>query len=250
MSTERRIQNISEYIEIIQHDLSTNRALWFRGHNDMKWQLKPSIARDYDMEKEKRMTDEFRWKAKSRYHKVPHDDNYPEWLCLMQHFGLPTRLLDWSASPLIALYFAMYDDGSIYLGNEDACVWILNPCLLNKDTKNLEQILSLDYDYCRALIQPAFTNSKGTSPNRSMILAASSTEIDNRMLVQQSAFTIHGQHLNLNGYKNSESYLSRIIIPCEYRNKISNELKSLGFTPSMLFPDLRHLCQELKLKYK
>ena len=51
------------------------------------------------------------------------------WLTLMQHYGLPTRLLDWSESPLVALYFALSSDED---AKADAAVWVLNPMKLNK----------------------------------------------------------------------------------------------------------------------
>lgn len=60
---------------------------------------------------------------------VPQRYDRASWLTLMQHYGLPTRLLDWSESPLVALYFALSSDED---AKADAAVWVLNPMKLNK----------------------------------------------------------------------------------------------------------------------
>lgn len=53
---------------------------------------------------------------------TPPDQDLLGWLSLMQHYGAPTRLTDWSASPFVACYFA-YERP---LGSEDAALWMLN----------------------------------------------------------------------------------------------------------------------------
>jgi hypothetical protein len=59
--------------------------------------------------------------------KTPDPDDYFGWLFLAQHYGLPTRLLDWSESPLVALYFAVTEGHE----DHDGCVWALWPGGLN-----------------------------------------------------------------------------------------------------------------------
>src|SRR5690606_36926394 len=59
----------------------------------------------------------------------PRDDW--EWLFLMQHYGVPTRLLDWTDSPLVALFFAVYN---VDRDDRDASLWVLLPAALNRQT--------------------------------------------------------------------------------------------------------------------
>jgi FRG domain-containing protein len=73
---------------------------WFRGHAFAGWKLVPSVHRNYDAQGEHNLMARFRLAAPTRYEKCPELQDWASWSSLMQHYGLPTRLLDWSGSLL------------------------------------------------------------------------------------------------------------------------------------------------------
>ena len=97
---------------------------FFRGHGDSKWPLLPGIARkNYNPFIEGRLYYRF---VSLGGHLIP--DGVSSWdnLFLMQHHGLPTRLLDWTENFAVALYFAVQECES------EASIWILDPYELNR----------------------------------------------------------------------------------------------------------------------
>ena len=85
----------------------------FRGVSDVSYDLVPSIARTevfrkHPKDAEERILQEFRYRFAAEIDNRPYD----EWelLAFAQHVGVPTRLLDWSTSPLIALFFALCEE--------------------------------------------------------------------------------------------------------------------------------------------
>ncbi len=86
----------------------------FRGVSSPKHYLLPSIGREvvyghYKLAQEKRLFNEFKKRAFALISDPRFDDW--DWLAYGQHIGVPTRLLDWSVNPLVALYFALESDG-------------------------------------------------------------------------------------------------------------------------------------------
>src|SRR5258705_10261831 len=109
--------------------------LWYRGQQHVEWDVQASIHRDHTANDERNLTNQFRSRAGMRYQRTPAHGDQAAWLSLMQHYGLPTRLVDWTRSPLVAAYFAVEP----YIANPpgpapdaDAVIWVLRPHTLNR----------------------------------------------------------------------------------------------------------------------
>lgn len=218
-------------------------AFW-RGHSVATWDLIPRIFRGAEATyRESDLLQKFRLRGASRIENPPRFKDESEWIRLARHYGLPTRLLDWTYSPIVALYFATCDAQHF---NEDACLWCLNPHRLNLHFKSGDTILVPSNKRVKRLIKDAFGNKE---PDGHDILAIAAGEIDIRMLVQQAAYTIHQ---NANGAdlrkltNPAAPILRQFIIPKGAKQHVRELLSRLGISVATLFPDLGHLADELR----
>jgi hypothetical protein len=236
---ERTIHNVAELLGAIQSAFNhlSLAAHWFRGHSKAEWNLIPSVHRNYCSEDEVQMTSRFRLAAPTRYPNCPASGDFARWICLMQHFGLPTRLLDWTESPLAAAYFAIIHEPC----DGDATIWCLSPSDLNKVATDRASIAFLAHERVSLLLKPAFLG--GDSPDQS--IAVMGQDVDVRMAVQQGGFTIHGCDSPLEKHSEAHRFLQKFVIPQAARETFRKELWILGIRRSMLFPDIENLAREL-----
>ena len=244
----RAARSIGELIDHILTDVFLGRKpLWFRGQRSATWSVEPSIWRQYDTDSERNFTNRFRSRAATRYQTLPDYDNDAIWLSLMQHYGLPTRLLDWTRSPLIAVYFAveeyLYEARSQF---EDACIWILDPHALNKLEWGENITPSIDAHMCEDMLRPAFSH-RADETNK--VMAVMAAEQDMRMFVQQGCFTIHSNQAPLNSLEGSEKFLEKVIIPAECIWFVAQQVDVAGFRKGDIYPDLGNLAIELRTFY-
>ncbi|MDO4943220.1 MAG: FRG domain-containing protein [Lachnospiraceae bacterium] len=236
------VHNLGELIEIID-ELSQKEVLWYRGHADKEWELIPSVQRQEFIGKEQNLANDFYMKASVTLRDKPDFRNYSAWLSIMRHYGLPTRLLDWSRSPLIAAYFATENWGR---DDKDGCIWIISPSKLNAKEGFEEYLYSIDSHTALQMIRPAFKKEYEPENKRVIdkILACYPIEHDMRIYVQQSAFTLHNTERKLVDIE-KEGLLQCITIPWKAKERIAYELNIMGISLSHVYPDAQNIAAEL-----
>lgn len=212
---------------------------WWRGQAKHTWKLVPKVfreGRNY-YRRETCLTNYFMQQAPSRYPNCPSKDDFADWLILMRHYGLATRLLDWTQSILVAIYFVVNEKP-----NEKGSLWALNPTELNRSETGCYAVMGCNSRLPKLLFKKPFeTHNQAVDK----VIALEPNQIDARVLAQLSKFTLHGTPAALNQRKGAEKFLARLDIPADNKEPLMNELRWLGIDGSSLFPDLEHLATEL-----
>jgi hypothetical protein len=234
---------------------------WFRGHPEVYGELTPSVFRPGLLQEanipnsvpvrslETILVEGFRLKAPAVADELPKPNDHLAWLFLMQHHGTPTRLLDWSESILVALYFAVEK-----CADHDAELWAMAATGLTVKT-GLGAIPSLDnVRLIHLAAEPRLEDAaadqyraQGLIPDFPMpILPPLNFR---RMVAQSSTFTLHPGPTATNSIPailTEEEYLVRYVIPRQHKKRLLDDLAQLGVTHLTLFPDLDGLSTYLR----
>ena len=241
---DTEIASVGALLGALNVQASATSATWFRGQSVDTWPLVPSLARN-----KAHLAAEAALRKRFMQNAVPHLDRVPteewEWMFLMQHHRAPTRLLDWSESPLAALYFAVSEDKHI---KRDAAVWCLDPLALNVEARVTgfrfaNEIPAFGID---KVLNNYLPSAVDESPSVLSAVAIMGPRNTARMAAQLGVFTVnHRDHAPLEGL-GAQKHAWRWVVPAAAKKGLRKELALLGFTALTLFPELDRVADMAK----
>jgi hypothetical protein len=258
MSTEYRIASWAHLQDLLFSDtydekIDRHRSSFiYRGMNDANKTLKTSLARlggNYPM-LEKHLIRNFKKYAHTSA--LIGRSNW-NWLALAQHHGLPSRLLDWTYSPYVALHFALND---LQTYDRDGVIWVLNYVKINqylpkklKDVIEKESSNTFTADMmdsvCRTLEELDGLHDED------FLLFLEPPSLDDRIVNQFALFSLLNNSRTLldDWLEDHDQFYHRIIIPKELKWEIRDKLDQANITERVLFPGLDGLSMWLKRHY-
>lgn len=252
MIKETNVFKLSEVIALVENSIDVSKGpRWFRGVGEYpSHRLEPTLLRHKDVKTGHidPLTLEQRLKTRFQQTSPPFLSNIPQvdfdWLFLQQHYGVPTRLLDWTENPFIALYFALSSSPK----GSNASVWMLDPMKWNQKAlanPTLDRIPDPTMPTARE-----FLKNPGDDFSTSDPIAIFGNHTNPRITAQRGTFVMFCksrepmENLNYAG-----DCLECFQIQSDKKIALYEKLLSIGYTHSVVYPDLSGLGTEMKTSF-
>ena len=251
----------------MENDVSWNP--WYRGHANVAWHLLPWIYRPQPQsqvhpERERELLRDFKIRMSLEVAFNPKSEN--DWLFIGQHHGLPTRMLDWTENPLVALFFAVENNAE---GDKDGKFYALHPALFNKhlafsedNVKSLSRnrvisqsihaitVPTSDHTFFDKYVIDLVGLAIPRRPKAKLPMAFRPKSHFKRSMVKSGVFTIHGyDYRPIEKFRSRQLPIVEILVPCGKKEEILKELFDLNVNHGTLFGDANNVAKSIIYRY-
>ena len=273
--TSVEIHSVNDIIDFVKNNSlkeyhpNTNAMTWYRGQGNYNWKLEPAVYRDGKFQNESVYIKELERRRPADF---AFDNNFDK-LVKMQHYGLPTRLLDITTNPLVALYFACQNerdaDGAFYyfstptfwednwavkivvdfVFEPETCIESLvkrgkkrMPFLCDLSDKDAESSIWHSLFVPAHAILPRMTNQRIVQQSGGFLLFGMSLE---KVEISNNIGNYGKRFMSLCPLSEDQQKLicpvvQKLRIPKEHKANIVKELDLLNINEGFLFPELEY----------
>lgn len=262
MIKEFEVSNIAEYIQVV-NEIRCLGYNFYRGQDSfVEHKMLPSLLRE-DIKTKRRIysnncdnsfMNSFKSRAVACINFTPQNDW--EWMSTAQHYGLPTRMLDWSQSALSALFFAVENEEFEYNDeNDTSIIWCLNPIELNEKTRFVEDYTVIpNIIEQNEVLQQKLQEKFGIGKSLAEIIypiALICPASNGRINAQKGTFTLFPLNAKpLEEMEDMDDVLVKIKLARDSKKEIKKQLFEIGITYSNIYPDLDYVCKDIKYEYQ
>jgi hypothetical protein len=241
------IGSVEDLMEVLAPITADGRETWYRGHRDHTWRLEASAFRtESHRNAERAMLARFRQEAASAGLQYSFDEW--GWITFAQHHALPTRLLDWSQSPLVALYFACETASGDEI-EPDGEFFVLHPRELNEEAGDVgggHPRLLADTD---SKLSDYLPGKDSENPSRPRAVVA--PFVFDRIRFQTGTFTVEqspGATADSEPLRRAAA-LQSFVVAGDKKPSIRQQLDTLGFTEVSIYRDLDRIAKRIKTSH-
>jgi hypothetical protein len=250
------VHSLAEFAATIMNETRGGVQRWFRGTRSESHKLIPSLYRHPTVlepnaliELEWELLSNFRQQAPPFVGEIPSKEL--ELLFLMQHYRVPTRLLDWSENPFVSLFFALENCREERAGEEaNAAVWLLDPIKMNSIATTGQEGEARIFGAFADELEGYRPRREGKAVNRLLPLAIYGIHNSPRIVAQRGTFTIFGKDItpidSSEKTSGADGCVKKIIINRNCKREIFSDLFGVGISDSVVYPDLDGLGRELR----
>ncbi len=233
------ITKLSEYMEFVE-GLGKGFSL-SRGQSQNYPLLPSALRRDssgnrkYAKREIKNFLEQFKINS-YQYMPTPWDvRNDVEWMLYAQHYGIPTRLMDFTTSHITSLLFAV-EKSFQHESDKDAVVYFLSPEMLNMKHKQQMSIINISNE------------NESSLDGLDGPVVIQGRKINPRVNAQKGLFVLFQDDDNPLENINDDSILKKLIIKSDYTKSMLASLYSMGITFTHIYPELDSVAKDILLQ--
>ena len=252
MTKKIAISNWNEYKSLAS---GVDFKSWaFRGQRDASWKVKSTLTRyleDYKVDKrawseqENRILRIFKRKAHLYLDHIPPDNDDFQWLSIMQHFGTPTRLIDFTWSPYVAAFFALETATS------NSAIWAIFPPYIDFSDKQQIRGGAIINPRIQGMREPGNYGKFFLPGIEPFVITGEPHVMNKRLIAQSGTFAVPGKvdeslEEILRDYARSDETIIKIELDTKkLRDEALWDLYNMNITYATLFPDINGMAKYL-----